>query len=107
MHGSSRQIELLAGVGNAPDGAALVVFRLLVDDERPLGFVWQNVEGIRTRGNILAADDEVAVGNKERGLVRARAPDFAVGYEVAVNLALVHARTGIIDLDGLAVVERK
>ncbi len=93
------EIELFPGIGDTPFAG------LLADDQGPLRRGWQREQRIFPRGKSFAANQHIRVRNECRRFVRASAPHFSKGHQIAENFAAAHAGTGIAHGDRLAVGE--
>src|ERR1022692_727079 len=78
---------------------------LLANDERPLVGTGYGKDRVAACGYGLAADYHIGAGDEGCGFIGPGAPDLAERYEVTVNLAAFHARTGVVGLDGFSATE--
>src|SRR5207248_8774960 len=96
-HRNALQLIRLVLIRNSPFAS------LLVHDERPLVLFGKGKDGVAARGDVPAIGGNGSGSHKSCGVVSARAPDLAVWYQLAEYLPSLHARTGVINGNRLAI----
>ena len=99
FHRDAREVEFLPGIRNAP------LAGLLADDKRPLVRRGKREERVAAGGDRRLLHEHGRVDDEGGGFIRAGAPLFAIGHQVAENLSPAHAGARVVHVNRLAVGE--